>query len=151
MKKELKVSAIKEGTVIDHIPTDRTFAVVDILDLEHHDNIVSIATNLPSKTLGKKGIVKVGGKFLTKDEVSKIALVAPKATVNIIKNYGVKQKIKVNVPKFIEKIIKCSNPNCVTNMEKDVTTKFYVLDKDPIKIKCYYCERSISSKDLKLK
>ncbi len=151
MKKELKVSAIREGTVIDHIPKDCTFAVVDILDLKHHNNIVSIATNLPSKALGKKGIVKVGGKFLTKDEVSKIALVAPKVTVNIIKNYDVKQKIKVKVPEFIEKIISCPNPNCVTNKEKEVTTKFYVLSKEPINIRCYYCERIIKSKDLKLK
>lgn len=151
MKKELKVSAIREGTVIDHIPTKSTFAVVDILDLKHHNNIISIATNLPSKRLGRKGIVKVGAKFLTKDEVNKISLVAPKATVNIIKNYGVKQKIDVNVPEFVEKIIKCPNPNCVTNMEKDVMTKFYVLSKEPINIRCYYCERIVKSKDLKIK
>jgi len=148
MKKELKVSAIKEGTAIDHIPTESTFAVVDILDLQHHNNIVSIATNLPSKD-GKKGIVKVGGKFLTKDEVNKIALVAPRATVNIIKNYDVKKKIKVNVPEFVGKIIKCSNPKCVTNMEKGVTTKFYVLSKSPLKVRCYYCERKVS--EIKLK
>ena len=112
MKKELKVGAIREGTVIDHIPTNSTFAVADILDLKNYDNIVSIATNLPSKRTGKKGIVKVGGKFLTKDEVNKIALVAPKATVNIIKDYEVKQKIKV---------------------------------------RCYYCERRMSSEDIELK
>jgi len=151
MKKELKVGAIREGTVIDHIPTNSTFAVADILDLKNYDNIVSIATNLPSKRTGKKGIVKVGGKFLTKDEVNKIALVAPKATVNIIKDYEVKQKIKVNVPEFIEKIIKCSNPNCVTNMEKEIMTKFYVLSKEPIKVRCYYCERRMSSEDIELK
>ncbi len=151
MKKELKVSAIREGTVIDHIPTKCTFAVADILDLKNHKNIVSIVTNLPSKTIGKKGMVKVGGKFLTKDEVNKIALVAPKATVNIIKDYDVTQKINVSIPDFIEKIIKCSNPKCVTNMEKDVMTKFYVLSKEPLKIRCYYCERSILSKDINLK
>ena len=84
-KKELKISAIEEGTVIDHIPTDATFKVVDILDLENHNGIVSIATNLQSKSIGKKGIVKVGGKSLTQEEVNKIAIVAPDATVNLIK------------------------------------------------------------------
>jgi len=151
MKKELKVSAIREGTVIDHIPTKSTFEVVDILDLRHHDNIVSIATNLPSKKDKKKGIVKVGGKFLTKEEVNKIALVASNATVNIIKDYEVRQKINVNVPDFIEKIIKCSNPNCVTNIEKNTMTKFYVLNKEPVKVRCHYCERDMPSEDIKLK
>src|SRR3989338_64028 len=97
IKKELKISAIEEGTVIDHIPTDAAFKVVEILDLENHKGVVSIATNLQSKSIGKKGIVKVGGKGLTQEEVNKIAIVAPEATVNIIKNYDVKEKIKVNV------------------------------------------------------
>ena len=79
MKKELSVSAIKEGTVIDHIPSDVTLKVADILDLEGIKSIISIATNLDSKTMGKKGIIKVGGKSLTQDEVNKIAIVAPDA------------------------------------------------------------------------
>ena len=89
-KKELKISAIEEGTVIDHIPTDATFKVFEILDLENHKGIVSIATNLASKSIGKKGIVKVGGKSLTQEEVNKIAIVAPDATVNLIKSFEVK-------------------------------------------------------------
>ena len=97
----------------------------------------------------KKGIIKIGGKNLTKEEVDKIALIAPDATVNIIKNYGVKQKIKVNLPGTINKIIKCSNPNCVTNNEK-VTTKFYVLNKAPLKLRCHYCERNMDKEDITL-
>jgi len=123
MKKELSVSAIKEGTVIDHIPSNATLKVVEILDLKGIRSIISVATNLTSKTMGKKGIIKIGGKNLTKEEVDKIALIAPNATVNIIKNYDVKKKIKVSIPSTINKIIKCSNPNCVTNNEKNVATK----------------------------
>jgi len=108
MKKELSISAIKEGSVIDHIPGNVTLKVVDILDLRGIRGIISIATNLPSKTMGKKGIIKISGKDLTKEEVDKIALIAPHATVNIIKNYDVKQKIKVAIPPVINKIIKCS-------------------------------------------
>jgi aspartate carbamoyltransferase regulatory subunit len=149
MKKELSVSAIKEGTVVDHIPGKATFKVVDILDLKGIRGTISVATNLNSKTMGKKGIIKISGKDLTKEEVDKIALIAPNATVNIIKNYDVKEKINVAIPSTIKKIIKCSNPNCVTNNET-VMTKFYVLGKDPLKVKCHYCERSMVKEDISL-
>lgn len=149
MKKELSVSAIKDGTVIDHIPSNVTLKVVDILDLKGIRSIISVATNLASKTMGKKGIIKIGGKNLTKEEVDKIALIAPNATVNIIKDYDVKEKIKVSIPSTVNKIIKCSNPNCITNNEKMIT-KFYVLDKVPLKVKCHYCERNMDKEDISL-
>jgi len=148
-KKQLSISAIVDGTVIDHIPTDATFKVVEILRLQNHNDIVSIATNLQSNTLGKKGIVKVANKFLTEAEVNKIAVVAPDATVNIIKNYNVKQKIKVKVPQLIEDVIKCSNPVCITNSEK-VKTKFYTVQNNPLRIKCHYCERIIKKEDINI-
>ena len=150
MKKELSISAIKEGTVIDHIPSNVTLKVVDILDLKGIRGIISIATNLASKAMGKKGLVKISGKDLTKEEVDKIALIAPHATVNIINNYDVKQKIKVAIPSIINKIIKCSNPNCITNNEKNITTKFYVLNKDPLTVRCHYCERNMDKEDISL-
>lgn len=149
MRKELKVSAIKDGTVIDHIPSDATLKVAEILDLKGIRNVISIATNLKSKKTGKKGIIKVGGKTLTKDEVDKIAVIAPKATVNIIQNYEVKEKIKVSVPDIFNKIIKCSNPNCITNNE-NVKTIFYVVKKEPLKVKCHYCERSMEKEEIEL-
>ncbi len=149
IKRELKISAIEEGTVIDHIPTDATFKVVEILDLENHNGVVSIATNLQSKKIGKKGIIKVGGKSLTQNEVNKIAIVAPDATVNLIKNYNVKEKIKVKTPDVIDNVVKCSNPVCITNNEQ-VLTKFYVVKKDPLKIRCHYCERSMGKEDIEI-
>lgn len=148
-KKELSVSAIKEGTVIDHIPNKSTFKVTEILRLESHRDIMSIATNLHSNSMGKKGIIKVGRKSLTQEEVDKIALIAPNATVNIIKDYEVKKKLKVTVPKKLENIIKCSNPNCITNNEK-TDTKFQVVKKDPITVKCNYCERVMEKEDIRL-
>ena len=150
MKKELKVGAIKDGTVIDHIPNNVAFKVTEILNLEDTKNILSIATNLKSKKSGKKGIIKVGGKTLTKDEVNKIAVIAPQATVNIIQNYEVKEKIKVSVPGVFNKIIKCSNPDCITNNES-VKTIFYVVKKDPLKVKCHYCERSMEKEEIELR
>lgn len=148
-KHELKISAIEEGTVIDHIPTDSTFKVAEILHLDKHAGVISIATNLQSKRIGKKGIVKVGGKSLTPEEVSKIAVVAPDATVNIIKNFNVKEKIKVKVPDVVDNVIKCSNPVCMTNNEQ-LATKFYVVKKDPLKVKCHYCERSMGKEDIEI-
>ncbi len=148
-KHELSISAIQEGTVIDHIPTDSTFKVADILHLDNHNGIVSIATNLLSKRIGKKGIVKVEGKSLTPEEVNKIAVVAPDATVNIIKNFNVREKIKVKAPDVVENVIKCSNPVCVTNNEQ-LATKFYVVKKDPLKVRCHYCERIMSKEDIEI-
>ncbi|MBI1934994.1 aspartate carbamoyltransferase regulatory subunit [Candidatus Woesearchaeota archaeon] len=148
-KKELKISAIGEGTVIDHIPTDATFKVAEILGLESHNGVVSIATSLQSKSIGKKGIVKVAGKSLTQEEVNKISIVAPNATVNIIKNYAVREKIKVKSPEVIDNVVKCSNPVCITNNEK-IPTKFFVVRKDPLKIKCHYCERSMGKEDIEI-
>lgn len=149
VKRELNISAIDEGTVIDHIPTDATFKVAEILDLENHKGIVSIATNLQSKSMGRKGIVKVGGKGLTQNEVNKIAIVAPDATVNIIKNYYVKEKIKVKTPDVIDNVVKCSNPVCITNNEQ-IATKFYAAKKDPLRIKCHYCERTMGKEDIEI-
>jgi aspartate carbamoyltransferase regulatory subunit len=149
MKKEVTISALKDGTVIDHLPSNVAFKVVEILDLKGVRGVISVATNLTSKKAGKKGLIKISGKFLTKEEVNKIALIAPEATVNIINNYNVKDKIKVKLPSEIDKIVKCSNPNCITNNEK-VTTKFYVLSKEPLRIRCHYCERDMNTEDILL-
>ena len=149
MKKESTVSAIKDGTVIDHIPGDEAFKVADILDLRGAKGITSVAANLASRIMGKKGIIKVAGKNLTKEEVDKIAIIAPNATVNIIHDYGIKEKIKVELPLIINKIVKCSNPNCITNNEK-AATKFYVLRKEPLKVRCHYCERNMDREDVQL-
>ena len=149
IKHELKISAIEEGTVIDHIPTDATFKVADILGLVNHNDVVSIAFNLQSKSIGRKGIVKVAGKNLTQEEVNKIAIVAPDATVNIIKNFNVREKIKVKLPEVVNNVVRCSNPVCITNNEQ-ISTKFYVLKKDPLKIKCHYCERIMAKEDIEI-
>ncbi len=148
--KELKISAIENGTVIDHIPSNHTFKVVDLLDLEGIEDTVSVATNLESKAMKKKGIVKVGGKELTKEEVDKIALLAPDATVNFIQDYEVVRKERVDIHDKVKGIIKCGNPNCITNNE-EVTTKFYVLEENPLKVKCHYCERIFDQSDVEIK
>jgi aspartate carbamoyltransferase regulatory subunit len=140
IRKELKVNAIENGTVIDHIPSDSVFQVVKILNLEENQNQIFLGTNLDSRKYGKKGIIKVSNRFFKADEINKIALVAATATLIVIKNYQVIEKNKVEIPDRIEKIVKCFNPNCITNNES-VPTRFTVIDKKNIKLQCHYCEK----------
>jgi len=140
LRKELKVSAIENGSVIDHIPTHRVFQVIKILNLSEYENQLLIGTNLESRKMGKKGIIKINNKFFKSDEINKIALVAPTATLIVIKNFNVTEKKKVEIPDNIEKIVKCFNPNCITNNE-DIPTRFTVMDKSELKLRCHYCEK----------
>lgn len=145
MMKELKVSPIKNGTVIDHITRGMALKVVKILgcDREEMGSTVSIVMNVTSTKGGQKDIVKIEDRELEPREVDKIALIAPNATINIIRNYGVVEKHKVQLPDVVEGIVKCGNPNCVTNQKEPVETRFIVESKNPIRLRCYYCEREL--------
>lgn len=147
--KHLDVSAIKDGSVIDHIDNKSTLKVADILNIQNEEQVVLVGMNLTSKLLGKKGIIKIGGKIIDQKEVNKIALIAPNATVNIIKDYEVVKKFKVVVPDVIEGIVKCFNPNCVSNYN-NVTSQLNVVNKNPIRLECHYCERIMGAKDILL-
>lgn len=138
--KTLSVSAIKEGTVIDHVPASALFKVVSILNLDKLDTMITIGNNLGSDKLGKKGIIKLSKVFFADDEVNKIALVAPCAKLNIIRDFEVVEKRVVEIPDEIIGIAKCVNPKCITNNE-DVTTRFEVVSKTEVKLKCHYCEK----------
>ncbi|MBA7516712.1 Aspartate carbamoyltransferase regulatory chain [subsurface metagenome] len=138
--KLLEVSAIKDGTVIDHIPADSLFKVISILRLEKNDGMITFGTNLESKKLGKKAIIKLSGIFFKDKDINRIALIAPEAKLNIIRNYNVIEKKVVEVPDEINGIAKCVNPVCITNHEK-IPTKFIVVDKRDIALRCIYCEK----------
>ncbi len=138
--KQLIVNAIKNGTVIDHIPAKNLFKVISILSLENIDSQITFGTNLESKRLGSKAIVKIADKYFLDEEINKIALVAPQAKLNIIRDYEVVEKRVVEVPESITGIVKCVNPTCITNVE-EVKTKFTVIVKNEVTLKCYYCEK----------
>lgn len=148
--KERKIPAIKEGTVIDHIPSRETFRIIRILDPQEFKHPISVTLNLDSKKIGKKGVIKIDNRFLTKDEVNKIAILAPNASVSIIKDYKIVEKIEVKTPKELVGIINCSNPDCITNREK-VSTTFKVIREDPLRVKCHYCERVFGKDELEIK
>jgi len=139
-KKVLQVEAIEKGTVIDHIPSAQTLTVVRILS--ELEDLVTIGINLSSQVMGRKGVVKIANRKLSPEEVAKIALIAPQATLNIIENYEVVEKYRVVPPKEVEGIVRCSNPNCITNHE-EVRTKFHVRPRPDgrLRLICHYCER----------
>ena len=148
-KTALQVSALCNGTVIDHIPADKLFAVVNLLDIPAMSNNVTIGYNLESKKLGKKGLIKIADRFFTDDEINKISVIAPNVVLNTIKDYNVVEKREVKMPDEIHNIIKCNNLNCITNNEP-MATHFYVANRDTHTLKCRYCEKEVSLDDIKL-
>ena len=148
-KKELEVSAIKNGTVIDHIPASVVFKIVQILDLYHHPGAITIGTNLESKTLGKKGIIKIADRYLTDEEIGRLSVVSPNVTLNIIRDYQICEKKYVQYPRLIRGVVRCSNPKCITN-HQPVTTKMEVFDPELKSLRCVYCERVMQYNEIEL-
>jgi len=146
---ELIVSALRSGTVIDHIPSDKTFQVINMLNLEGNENQVYFGTNLYSDKYISKGIIKISDTFFKKGDISKIALVAPTATLIEIEDYEITKKYKVEQPKYVDKIVKCFNPKCITNIEH-IPTKFKVIDdhKGTMKLSCHYCEKTMAKNNI---
>ncbi len=140
-RKELIVSALENGTVLDHIPAENVYRALDILGLKDINSQITIGINLNSKLYGKKGIIKIADKFFKDEELNKLALIAPKGTVNIIRDFQVVEKKKLEMPSEIEGIAKCMNPKCITN-HQPVRTKFTVIeDNGEISLLCRYCEK----------
>lgn len=148
-KKERIVAAIENGTVIDHIPAEKTYKVVNILHLDQLLTPVTIGNNYPSKKIGRKGIIKVSDKFFTDEEISQLSVVAPKVVLNIIRDYTVVEKKTVETPDELRGIIRCKNPKCITNNEP-MATVFNAVDKENGILKCRYCdnEQEISKVEL---
>ncbi|MDR0745233.1 MAG: aspartate carbamoyltransferase regulatory subunit [Mediterranea sp.] len=139
-KQELQVAALKNGTVIDHIPSDKLFTVVSLLGLEKMESNITIGFNLNSKKLGKKGIIKIADKFFCDEEINRIAVIAPSVKLNIIRDYKVTEKKRVRMSDDLKGIVRCANPKCITNNEP-MSTLFHVIDKENCVIKCHYCEK----------
>ena len=144
--KAYKVYRISDGTAIDHIPAGNGLDVLRILGIEK-DKFTTLGINLSSNKYGKKDLVKFEDKFLDEKEFNKIALIAPTATFNLLKGGKVIKKTRVKLPKEVVGLVKCSNPNCITNHEYSVT-RFEVVNELPLKIKCHYCEKITNNEDI---
>ena len=147
--KQLSVSAIQNGTVIDHVPARNLFKVIQILGLDNIDNQITFGTNLESKKLGRKAIIKISGVYFEDEDINRIALVAPDAKLNIIRDYEVIEKKVVVVPDTITGIARCMNPKCITNYES-VTTRFRVVSKKNVALRCHYCEKITNQENLQI-
>jgi aspartate carbamoyltransferase regulatory subunit len=146
---KLRVSKIKDGTVIDHIKGGYALDVVKILGITGKEKrVITIAINVPSKHFKVKDIVKIEGRALNSQEVNKIALVAPHASINIVRNYTVVEKMEVKLPEVIEGIIKCVNPCCISNSNEPVVPKFYVKNEEPLQMRCHYCGITLEQSDV---
>jgi len=147
---ELLVRRIKEGTVIDHIDEGKGLQVLGALRIDGKDgSLITIALNVPSGKFKKKDIIKVENKFLADDDTNKLAVIAPKATINIIKNYKLVEKRRVSLPNEIDRIFRCSNPDCITNSKEHIESVMDVIDKDGRVLKCRYCGRVLDVNRLK--
>lgn len=148
-KHAMQVSALCNGTVIDHIPADKLFAVVTLLDIPSMKSNVTIGYNLDSKKIGKKGLIKIADCFFTEDDLSKISVVAPNVVINTIRDYKVVEKRELKLPDELHDIIKCNNLNCVTNNEP-MATHFYVSNREEGTLKCRYCEKEVNINNVEL-
>lgn len=149
-KKELAVAALRNGTVIDHIPSSVLFKAVDLLGIARLNVSVTIGNNLDSKRLGHKGIIKVADTFFSDAELNRIALIAPSAVVNIIRDYEVVEKKPVSLPDEIVDIVVCDNPKCVSR-NQPIASRFEVIDRENVALRCHYCEHELRGEAIVIK
>lgn len=146
---QLLVRRIKDGTVIDHIEAGKALLVLHALAITGKEgNVITVAMNVPSSKHGKKDIIKVENRYLETSETNKLALIAPHATINIIKDYKLVEKRKIQLPESIVGIFKCSNLKCITNSGEDIKSKIDVIDKEKMVLKCRYCSRTLLIEEL---
>ena len=148
MKKQLKVDPIKNGTVIDHISAGKALKVIELLKLGRSEKELMLGMNLTSNKMGKKDVVKIENRTITEHEADSIALLSPSASIIIIENYEVIKKFSPELPKSIKNYIVCPNPNCITNAE-NIHTNFDLANKEPIEVRCAYCEKKYSIDNVK--
>ncbi|PIN84879.1 MAG: aspartate carbamoyltransferase regulatory subunit [Candidatus Diapherotrites archaeon CG11_big_fil_rev_8_21_14_0_20_37_9] len=144
MPKEIRITPIKNGTVIDHLNAGSSYKILEVLNLR--ENSITVAINAESRKMGKKDIIFIQERELNEKELAKIALIGKGATVNIIANGEIKNKTILGYPEKVEEIIKCINPKCVTNNET-LKTKFYIT-AEPLEAKCFYCETRMNEEEI---
>jgi aspartate carbamoyltransferase regulatory subunit len=144
---ELKVKPINNGTVIDHIAAGQALNVLKILGISGTtDATLSVVMNVGSPKLGLKDIVKVEDRELMEEEVNRIALIAPAATINIIRDYKVIEKHHVDLPDEIIGVVRCQNPSCISNTSEPIKSRMQVKTKNPVLLRCVYCEQPLTER-----
>jgi aspartate carbamoyltransferase regulatory subunit len=145
--RELRVKPINNGTVIDHISGGQALNVLKILGISGTtDATLSVVMNVDSRKLGKKDIVKVEDRELLEEEVNRIALIAPAASINIIRDYEVIEKRPVDLPDEIVGVVRCQNPNCISNTKEPIKSRMLVKGRNPVLLRCLYCEQPLTDR-----
>ncbi|MHA1346892.1 MAG: aspartate carbamoyltransferase regulatory subunit [Candidatus Heimdallarchaeaceae archaeon] len=149
---KLIVTKIQDGTVIDRIPPGKALKIIEILGIDsNYPYTVALAIRVASRKMKLKDVVKIRGKALTPQDTQKLSFIAPNATVNIIVDYKVQEKQYLKIPNHVEDFVDCINPNCVSNAHEPIVSSFDVISKDPLILRCVYCDRLLEQKDLNRK
>lgn len=150
-KEKMLVEAICNGTVLDHIPSDKLFKIVTLLGLDQVDAPITIGCNLDSRRLGSKGIIKISDHFFSEDEINRIAILAPDVRLSIIRDYEVIEKKHLSLPASIVGLVRCGNAKCITNAEP-MPTRFetQMTDSRRVSLECHYCGRKVLGDDATL-
>ena len=138
-----RVTAIKNGTVIDHVPAGKALSVLKMLGIGGYmSNPVSLVMNVPSKKMGGKDIIKVEDRELNQDELNRLALVAPDARVAIIRAYSVAEKLTIELGDEVTNVVSCTFSNCITtNPREPLAHRLKVMSREPLELRCHYCGR----------
>jgi aspartate carbamoyltransferase regulatory subunit len=150
MSKTLSVSAIHHGTVIDHITSGEALRIISLLKLLEKKHKVTVGLNLPSKRLGLKDIIKIEDHVLTHQDANDITIFAPEATINIIRDFEVVDKVTTSLPDSISNVFACANPNCITQSE-GVKTFFHIESQGKtVNLTCQFCEKTFTRNQLRV-
>ena len=143
--RELKLTPIRNGTVIDHVGNGLALEVLKIIGIDEIDrtSTVSVALHVRSQKIGWKDIVKVENMELSARKVNAISLVAPTATISIIRDFQVREKRPVTVPERVMGVLRCPNPSCITNQSEPIESEFEVSGRKPMILRCVYCDRTV--------
>ncbi|MHA1272958.1 MAG: aspartate carbamoyltransferase regulatory subunit [Promethearchaeota archaeon] len=141
-EKKLRIDKIRKGTVIDHIAAGYAITILNLTGLDESTNLITIGVNVSSKKFGKKDIIKIENVFLNEIQMQQISILSPGATISLIEDYKVIEKKKLKLPEVIRGLILCENKTCISNSPKEpIESEFLVLDDNPLKIQCAYCDR----------
>jgi len=145
-----RVTAIRNGTVIDHIPSGQGMKVLEMLGVQSSTTVpVSMVMNVLSKKMGTKDIIKVEDRELNQDELNRLALVAPEAHVAIIRAYSVAEKLTINLGDEVVNVARCTFSNCITtNPREPLPHRLKVRGTEPLDLRCHYCGRPQDLDDL---
>lgn len=146
-EKAIMVTALRQGTVIDHLTKGTGLRVLKVLGLP--EGTVAIGLNLDSRKLGQKDLIKIENRELTREEVNKIAVLSPDATLSIIRDFKVVSKIRPELKEDLEGVVRCRNPSCISNNER-IKSRFQVLNREPLRLRCHYCERAVPGGEIEL-